>query len=142
MTETAPAFKPTPGRVKVANEVIAQIAGLTALQIPGVAGVADRNNQLTRVIRRGGLHKGVRVELVDESAVRIQTVERVLVGAERLEFRICRRYVHVVAEREDPLFERRRGFAHSLGLIEQDPRLVFLGRRAIHLGARLSVGEK
>ena len=40
MTETAPAFKSTPGRVKVANEVIAQIAGLTALQIPGVAGVA------------------------------------------------------------------------------------------------------
>ena len=72
MTETAPAFKPTPGRVKVANEVIAQIAGLTALQIPGVAGVADRNNQITRVIRRGGLHKGVRVELVDGDTLKLQ----------------------------------------------------------------------
>jgi uncharacterized alkaline shock family protein YloU len=72
MTETAPAFKPTPGRVKVANEVIAQIAGLTALQIPGVAGVADRNNQITRVIRRGGLHKGVRVGLVDETTLKLQ----------------------------------------------------------------------
>lgn len=72
MTETAPAFKPTPGRVKVANEVIAQIAGLTALQIPGVAGVADRNNQITRVIRRGGLHKGVRVGLVDENTLKLQ----------------------------------------------------------------------
>jgi uncharacterized alkaline shock family protein YloU len=72
MTEIAPAFQPTNGRVKVANEVIAQIAALTALQIPGVAGVADRSNQITRVIRRGGLHKGVRVELVDEDTLKLQ----------------------------------------------------------------------
>jgi uncharacterized alkaline shock family protein YloU len=72
MTETAPAFKPTSGRVKVANEVIAQMAALTAMQIPGVAGVADRSNQITRVIRRGGLHKGVRVELVDEDTLKLQ----------------------------------------------------------------------
>ena len=74
MTEIAPAFQPTNGRVKVANEVIAQIAALTALQIPGVAGVADRSNQITRVIRRGGLHKGVRVELVDEDTLKLQVV--------------------------------------------------------------------
>jgi uncharacterized alkaline shock family protein YloU len=72
MTETAPAFAPTKGRVKVANEVIAQIAAMTALQIPGVAGVTDRSNQITRVIRRGGLHKGVRVELVDEDTLKLQ----------------------------------------------------------------------
>jgi uncharacterized alkaline shock family protein YloU len=72
MTEIAPAFPPTQGRVKVANEVIAQIAAMTALQIPGVAGVADRSNQITRVIRRGGLHKGVRVELVDEDTLKMQ----------------------------------------------------------------------
>jgi len=30
MTEIAPAFQPTNGRVKVANEVIAQIAAMTA----------------------------------------------------------------------------------------------------------------
>lgn len=72
MTEIAPAFPPTKGRVKVANEVIAQIAAMTALQIPGVAGVADRSNQITRVIRRGGLHKGVRVELVDEDTLKMQ----------------------------------------------------------------------
>jgi uncharacterized alkaline shock family protein YloU len=56
----------------VANEVIAQIAAMTALQIPGVAGVADRSNQITRVIRRGGLHKGVRVELVDDDVLKLQ----------------------------------------------------------------------
>ena len=74
MTEIAPAFQPTNGRVKVANEVIAQIVAMTALQIPGVAGVADRSNQITRVIRRGGLHKGVRVELVDEDTLKLQVV--------------------------------------------------------------------
>jgi uncharacterized alkaline shock family protein YloU len=64
MTETA--YRPTEGRIKVANEVIAQIAAATALQVPGVAGVADRSNQVVRVIRRGGLHKGVRVELLGD----------------------------------------------------------------------------
>jgi uncharacterized alkaline shock family protein YloU len=70
MTETL--SEPTQGRVKVANEVIAQIAAMTALQVPGVAGVADRTNQITRVIRRGGIHKGVRVELDGEESLRLQ----------------------------------------------------------------------
>jgi uncharacterized alkaline shock family protein YloU len=70
MTETL--SHATQGRVKVANEVIAQIAAMTALQVPGVAGVADRNNQITRVIRRGGIHKGVRVELSDDESLRLQ----------------------------------------------------------------------
>jgi uncharacterized alkaline shock family protein YloU len=74
MTEIAPAFQPTQGKVKVANEVIAQIAALTAVQVPGVAGVADRTNQITRVIRRGGLHKGVRVELVDDDTLKLQVL--------------------------------------------------------------------
>ncbi len=63
---------PTPGHVKVANEVIAQIAALTALQVPGISGMADRTNQLTRVIRRGGLHKGVRLEMAGERDIRLQ----------------------------------------------------------------------
>jgi uncharacterized alkaline shock family protein YloU len=70
MTETL--SQQTQGRVKVANEVIAQIAAMTALQVPGVAGVADRTNQITRVIRRGGIHKGVRVELDGEDTLRLQ----------------------------------------------------------------------
>jgi uncharacterized alkaline shock family protein YloU len=69
MTET---LQPTHGRVKVANEVIAQIAAMTALQVPGVAGVADRTNQITRVIRRGGIHKGVRVEMLPDESLRLQ----------------------------------------------------------------------
>ena len=70
MTETA--REPTPGRVKVANEVIAQIAALTALQVEGVAGVADRQSAITRVIRRGGLHKGVRVEMDQDDSLKLQ----------------------------------------------------------------------
>lgn len=63
---------PTPGHVKVANEVIAQIAALTALQVSGISGMADRTNQLTRVIRRGGLHKGVKLEMAGERDIRLQ----------------------------------------------------------------------
>jgi uncharacterized alkaline shock family protein YloU len=68
-----PGTEPTQGRVKVANEVIAQIAALTALQVEGVAGVADRTNGLARVIRRGsGLHKGVRVDFTDDQSLRLK----------------------------------------------------------------------
>ncbi|MGI8607792.1 MAG: Asp23/Gls24 family envelope stress response protein [Candidatus Dormibacteria bacterium] len=72
MSEEAKPSTPTPGHVKVANEVIAQIAALTALQVSGVSGMADRTNQLTRVIRRGGLHKGVRLEMAGERDIRLQ----------------------------------------------------------------------
>ena len=70
MTETL--SEPTQGRVKVANEVIAQIAAMTALHVPGIAGVADNTNQITRVIRRGGIHKGVRVALDGDESLRLQ----------------------------------------------------------------------
>jgi len=63
---------PTPGKVKVANEVIAQIAALTALQVAGVSGMADRTGKLPRVIRRGGIHKGVRLEMVGATDLRLQ----------------------------------------------------------------------
>jgi len=57
----------------VANEVIAQIAAMTAMQVDGVAGVADSSNQIARVIRRGGgLHKGVKVQLNPDSSLKIQ----------------------------------------------------------------------
>ena len=67
-----PAMEPTPGKVKVANEVIAQIAALTALQVQGVSGMADRTGKLTRVIRRGGIHKGVKLEMVGATDLRMQ----------------------------------------------------------------------
>lgn len=69
---TTAAMEPTPGKVKVANEVIAQIAALTALQVQGVSGMADRTGKLTRVIRRGGIHKGVKLEMVGATDLRMQ----------------------------------------------------------------------
>jgi uncharacterized alkaline shock family protein YloU len=72
MVEETPALTPTPGQVKVANEVIAQIAALTALQVAGISGMADRTNQITRVVRRGGIHKGVRLEMTGERDLRLQ----------------------------------------------------------------------
>jgi uncharacterized alkaline shock family protein YloU len=70
VTETA--YERSEGRIKVTNEVIAQIAAMTAMTVPGVAGVADRSNQIARVIRRGGIHKGVRVELDADDALKLQ----------------------------------------------------------------------
>ncbi|GAC1332908.1 MAG: Asp23/Gls24 family envelope stress response protein [Candidatus Dormibacteria bacterium] len=67
-----PTMDPTPGNVKVANEVIAQIAALTALQVAGVSGMADRTGKLPRVVRRGGIHKGVRLEMVGATDLRMQ----------------------------------------------------------------------
>ena len=71
-TPSTPSMEPTPGKVKVANEVIAQIAALTALQVSGVSGMADRTGKLTRVIRRGGIHKGVKLEMVGTTDLRMQ----------------------------------------------------------------------
>ena len=62
----------THDRVKVANAVIAQIAAMTALQVEGVAGVADRSNQIARVIRGGGLQRAVKVEQGDDDRLRLQ----------------------------------------------------------------------
>ena len=70
MSEAAP--RQTEGRIKVANEVIAQIAALTALQVAGVAGVSDRSSGIQRVVRRGGVHKGVRVEMVSPDDLGLQ----------------------------------------------------------------------
>ena len=70
MTEAA--YQHSEGRIQVANEVIAQIVALTALQVPGVSGVSDRSHQIVRVIGRGGMHKGVRVELDEAGSLRLQ----------------------------------------------------------------------
>jgi uncharacterized alkaline shock family protein YloU len=73
MAEMQEEHPPSPrGKVKVANEVIAQIAAMTAMQVDGVAGVADGSNQIARVIRRGGgLHKGVRVQLNPDGTLKL-----------------------------------------------------------------------
>lgn len=75
MTETAPAGAPQQvdipdargrqrlGAVRVANEVVGQIAALTALEVGGVHAMyaAHGGQSLDRILRRGSAHKGVRV---------------------------------------------------------------------------------
>jgi uncharacterized alkaline shock family protein YloU len=52
------------GSVKVANEVIAHIASLTASQVQGVAGMYPaRARDGHRVLPPGSSHKGVRVDM-------------------------------------------------------------------------------
>lgn len=74
------------GSVKVANEVIAHIASLTAVQVQGVAGMYPaRSRDSSRLLNTGTAHKGVRVDmsnetltldlfLVVESSARVPTV--------------------------------------------------------------------
>ena len=52
------------GVTRVANEVVAWIAVLTALQVPGVQAMYQAAGQsLERVLRRSAAHRGARVEL-------------------------------------------------------------------------------
>jgi len=53
-----------PGSVKVANEVIAHIASLTACQVQGIAGMYPaRSRDGHRVLPANTSYKGVRVEM-------------------------------------------------------------------------------
>jgi uncharacterized alkaline shock family protein YloU len=56
------------GATRVANEVVASIAALAALQVDGVSAMYQpAGHQIDRILRRAFAHRGVRVELVDES---------------------------------------------------------------------------
>ena len=60
--------RPTEGRslgtTRVANEVVASIAALAALQVQGVAAMYHPGAQpIDRIVRRSQAHRGVRVEL-------------------------------------------------------------------------------
>jgi len=61
------------GRVRVANEVVAQIAALTALEVAGVHAMyyAAASQQIDRILRRGSAHKGVRVALQPDDSLRL-----------------------------------------------------------------------
>jgi uncharacterized alkaline shock family protein YloU len=55
------------GATRVANEVVASIAALAALQVDGVdAMYHPAGQQIDRILRRVYAHRGVRVELNDE----------------------------------------------------------------------------
>ncbi|MGO8686221.1 MAG: Asp23/Gls24 family envelope stress response protein [Candidatus Dormibacteria bacterium] len=58
------------GVTRVANEVVAWIAVLTALQVPGVHAMYQAAGQsLERILRRSHAHHGARVELRDDSTL-------------------------------------------------------------------------
>ena len=56
------------GTTRVANEVVASIAALAALQVPGVHAMFRPGAQpLERITRRAQAHRGVRVEFADDA---------------------------------------------------------------------------
>ena len=57
------------GVTRVANEVVAWIAVLTALQVPGVHAMYQAAGQsLERILRRSSAHRGARVALRDDGS--------------------------------------------------------------------------
>ncbi len=57
-----------PGSVKVANEVIAHIASLTASQVQGIAGMYPAGaRDGHRVLTAASAYKGVRVDMSDDA---------------------------------------------------------------------------
>lgn len=60
------------GAIRVANEVVARIAALSALEAPGVVALYHPAGQsLERILRRGAAHHGVRVELLSDDRLRL-----------------------------------------------------------------------
>jgi uncharacterized alkaline shock family protein YloU len=87
------------GVTRVANEVVAWIAVLTALQVPGVHAMYQAAGQsLERVLRRASAHRGARVELRDDSTLEIDLHVVLLAGhsAPRVGAEIQRRVADAV----------------------------------------------
>ena len=60
------------GTTRVANEVVARIAALAALEVPGVAGMYQpAGQQIERMLRRHVAHRGVRVELLPDERLHL-----------------------------------------------------------------------
>ncbi|MGD0833902.1 MAG: Asp23/Gls24 family envelope stress response protein [Candidatus Dormibacteria bacterium] len=58
------------GVTRVANEVVARIAALTALQVPGIHAMYQAGGQsFERILRRSLAHRGARVQLRDDHAL-------------------------------------------------------------------------
>ena len=67
-----PPLRTSLGVTRVANEVVAWIAVLTALQVEGVHAMYQAAGQsLERILRRSAAHRGARVELRDDSTLDI-----------------------------------------------------------------------
>ena len=60
------------GAVRVANEVVAWIVAYAALEVHGVAALYRPGGQsIERILRRPAAHRGVRVQLGDDGALKI-----------------------------------------------------------------------
>lgn len=57
----------SPGIVRVARQVLSTIVTNAALQIPGVARVANVNDQWSRLLRRAVPHQGVTLTIKDNT---------------------------------------------------------------------------
>ncbi|HYA01148.1 MAG TPA: Asp23/Gls24 family envelope stress response protein [Candidatus Binatia bacterium] len=73
--------RPPLGVTRVANEVVAWIAALTALQVPGVHAMYQAAGQsLERILRRPYAHRGARVQVRDGSTLDIDLFVVLLAG--------------------------------------------------------------
>jgi len=62
----------SPGSIRVANEVVAWIAALAALDVQGVQAMyRPGGQQIDRILRRPVAHRGVRVSIHDDAALTI-----------------------------------------------------------------------
>jgi uncharacterized alkaline shock family protein YloU len=69
------------GVTRVANEVVAWIAVLTALQVPGIHAMYQAAGQsLERILRRSHAHRGARVELRGDSTLDVDLWVVMLAG--------------------------------------------------------------
>ncbi|MFZ0996032.1 MAG: Asp23/Gls24 family envelope stress response protein [Candidatus Dormiibacterota bacterium] len=62
----------TQGRVRVASEVVASIAALAALEVPGIAAMCEPAgvNVSLPLVRQHG-HRGVRMQMVGDTGIRL-----------------------------------------------------------------------
>jgi len=71
------------GTTRVANEVVAWIAALAALEVPGVAAMYQASGQqFDRILRRPVSHRGVRVELQPDDSLKLDLHVVIAAGAE------------------------------------------------------------
>ena len=84
----------------------------------------------------------MRVVLIDHAGVRIQSVERILVGTER--FKLARGPLdhQVIAVDLDPLFQFRRRLDHADSFGMNNPRLITLCGSRENFRARLIVAKE
>jgi len=73
---------PTQGGIRVANEVIASIAGMAACEVEGVAGMDEANaRHFGDWLSRQSAHRGVRVRVDAEKAIHLELFLQVAAAA-------------------------------------------------------------